>query len=108
VDSKKKNKEKLTNRKSAVSAPVGLTATSGDLEGEIDLAWEPVHGANAYVIQVKKSVRRQVSWLQEDVVTRSSHTMSRLKSGHEYWFRIAAAGPKGQSRWSEPVRKKAP
>jgi hypothetical protein len=88
--------------------PVCLTATSGDLDGEIDLIWEPVEGANSYVIEINRSNNKPDGWIQEDVITKSSYTASRLKSGHKYWFRVSAAGSKGQSSWSEPVGKKAP
>ena len=107
MESKRNNKVRIKHH-DVINAPVGLTATAGDLDGEIDLVWEPVNGANAYIIQVSRSANRPNRWVQDDVVTRSSHTMSRLKSGLTYFFRIAAAGSKGQSRWSEPVRKKAP
>lgn len=91
-----------------IKCPTGLTATSGDLDGEIDLAWEPVEDANSYVLQVSRSGNNRSAWVQEDVVSRSSYTISRLKSGKTYWFRVAAADSRGQSPWSKPVCKKAP
>jgi len=106
LESKRNNSEKKLP--GSFKVPLGLTATTGDLEGEIDLVWEPVRGANAYIIQVSRHAGKPSGWIQEDVVTRSSHTISKLKSGTTYSFRIAAAGSKGQSSWSEPVSKKAP
>ena len=88
--------------------PQSLTATSGDSDGEIDLAWEPVEGANTYVIQRCSEFKKPVRWINEDIVSKSSYTVTKLKSGHTYWFRVAAVGRKGQSPWSEPVLKKAP
>lgn len=108
MDDKRNNKEKKLSGRKNINVPLGLTATTGDLDGEIDLVWEPVNGANAYIIQVNRSLNRPGGWVQEDVVTRSSHTISKLKSGTTYSFRIAAAGSRGQSSWSEPVIKKAP
>jgi hypothetical protein len=107
LESKRNNNEKKLSGRN-VNVPFGLTATTGDLDGEVDLVWEPVRGANAYIIQVSRHAGKPSSWIQEDVVTRSSHTISKLKSGTTYSFRIAAAGSKGQSTWSEPVSKKAP
>ena len=88
--------------------PLSLTATSGDIEGEIDLAWEPVSGAHTYIIQKSSDVKEPVKWVFEDVVTRSSYTITKLKSKHIYWFRVAAVGASGQSNWSNSVQKKAP
>lgn len=85
-----------------------LSATSSDMQGEIDLVWEPVKGAGSYVIQRKTTLKKGNHWKLEDIVIKSSYTVSRLKSGFEYGFRIAAVGSKGQSQWSRVVRKKAP
>jgi hypothetical protein len=91
-----------------LASPENLTATAGDLDGEIDLIWEPVEKANSYIIQCSRSDKGPGEWIQEDVVSKSSHTVSRLKSGRNYWFRVAAAGSKGQGLWCKPVNKKVP
>lgn len=83
-------------------------AASGDIEGEIELAWEPVKGAITYVIQKRFEKGRNAEWEQVDIVHRSSCTISKLKSGKEYKFRVAAVKAKGQGPWSGPVNKKAP
>lgn len=91
-----------------ISPPVSLNATSGDTEGEIDLNWEPVKGANTYLIQKSTDSGRPVKWTNEDIVAKSSYTVTKLRCRHQYWFRVAAIGRKGQGSWSEPVWKKAP
>jgi hypothetical protein len=91
-----------------MSCPLSLTATSGDSEGEIDLVWEPVKKAHTYVIQKCKDTKGPAKWVNEDIVSKSSYTVSNLKSSRKYLFRIASVGRKGQSPWSEPVQKKAP
>lgn len=88
--------------------PINLTATSGDSEGEIDLTWEPVTGSHTYLIQKSSDIHKPVKWVHEDIVTKSSYTITKLKSKHKYWFRVAAVTSKGQSTWSVPVFKKAP
>ena len=98
----------LRKNSRVLGLPENLAATAGDLDGEIDLVWEPVEGANSYIIQYSRSEKEPVNWIQDDVVSRSSYTVSRLKSGHNYWFRVAAAGSKGQGHWSKPISKKAP
>lgn len=85
-----------------------LTATSGDTEGEIDLTWEPAKGASTYLVQKCSESKNPVRWTNEDIVARSSYTVTKLKSGRKYWFRVAAVGRKGQGSWSNYVQKKAP
>jgi hypothetical protein len=91
-----------------ISYPGSLNATSGDTEGEIDLIWEPVKGADTYLIQKSSDPKNPLKWIHEDIVAKSSYTVTKLRSRHKYWFRVAAVGRKGQGPWSEPVQKKAP
>ncbi len=72
------------------------------------MTWEPVASANSYLIQKSNDLRKPLKWVNEDVVTKSSYTVSRLRSGHKYWFRVAAISRRGQSPWSNYVTKKAP
>ena len=88
--------------------PLLLTATSGDLNGEIDLSWEPVRNVNTYVVQKSLSAGKPLKWKYEDVITKSSYTVSNLRSKHSYWFRVAAITSEGRTIWSTPVKKKAP
>jgi hypothetical protein len=88
--------------------PLSLTATSGDSEGEIDLVWEPVEKAHTYVVQKCKDSKGPAKWVNEDIVSKSSYTVSNLKSSRKYRFRVAAVGRIGQGPWSELVQKKAP
>ncbi len=89
-------------------SPIFLTATSGDTEGEIDLTWEPAKGASTYLVQKSSDSGNPVKWINEDIAAKSSYTVTKLKSGRKYWFRVAAVKPKGQSIWSNHVQKKAP
>ena len=95
----------MHNQHNAIDSPKSVSAVSGNLNGEIDLIWEPVEGAKNYIIQKSSGKNR---WIHEDITSRSGCTVSKLKSGHKYIFRIAAVGPNGQSYWSETVEKKAP
>jgi hypothetical protein len=105
--------EKLTSltyngSRNSIAAPESVSATSGDSGGEIDLAWEPVRGAKAYIVQRSIKSSEPGRWIQEDIITKSSYTLSKLKSGQKYWFRVACVSSSGQGPWSEPVQKKAP
>lgn len=91
-----------------VSRPLFLSATPGDSEGEIKLAWEPVKKAHTYVVQKSKGSESPSKWMNEDIVTKSNCTVTKLKSRHQYWFRVAAVGLRGQGSWSKFVHRKAP
>ncbi|RPI16143.1 MAG: fibronectin type III domain-containing protein [Ignavibacteriae bacterium] len=101
-------KTKSAGKEKQEFQPLFLTATSGDTEGEIDLTWEPVAGAHTYLIQKSIDKIEPLKWIHEDIITKSSYTITKLKSSRKYWFRIAAIGSMGQGPWSEPVLKKAP
>jgi hypothetical protein len=90
--------EKLTSityngSKNSMTTPHAVSATSGDSNGEIDLAWEPVRGAKAYIVQRSIKSSEPGRWIQEDIITKSGrYTVSKLKSGQKYWFRCGCAG----------------
>jgi len=81
----------------------GIAAAAGYLDGEINLQWEPVRGAECYIIQLY-SCRK---WKEIDIVTRAVYTVTGLRSGKEYSFRVAAVGSKGKGKWSGTVIKKS-
>jgi hypothetical protein len=86
-------------------APAGLTATDGDFNGEVDLAWDRVQGARSYVVQCSPDPPNDSSWTHAKIATRSQITVANLSSGSRHWFRVAAVGTRGQSAWSNPVMK---
>lgn len=89
-----------------VEVPQALSATAGDMDGEIDLNWEPVSSAKSYIIE--QSNDPPGTWSQAGVVTKSKHSIQSLTSGQKYWFRVAAVGSAGQSGWSDPATRIAP
>jgi len=114
-----KSKSKILNAKVSLTlnkfrngnrpAPtISLNAASGDMEGEIILLWEPVAGANTYVVQMSRGAGEPKHWIQEDIVTSTYHIVSKLKSGVKYWFRVAAVSSAGQGCWSKLVNKISP
>ncbi len=88
-------------------SPLNIYATSGDRSGEIDLIWDPVKYAAAYVIQMQCG-RESSKWKVVDLVTRSSYTAGGLKSGRVYRFRVAPMKNKANKTWSQQVKIKAP
>jgi len=105
---KTKIRENRIHIKSYAVSMSNIFATAGDLKGEIDLFWEPVRGANTYVIQRSSARKENIRWNQVDIVDKSSYTVTGLKTGCKYWFRVAPVSSKGQGLWSTPVQKKAP
>jgi len=96
--------ENKLSKKNKFSETVSkITAEAGGLDGEIDLRWKPVRGAERYIIQSSAGKK----WREIDIVTKSVYTVTGLKSGREYSFRVAAVGLGGSSGWSESVMKKS-
>lgn len=93
---------------SVLSPPASLSTTTGDHEGEIDLAWKKVANAKSYTIQFSPDPPTPDSWTHAAIATASSTRIEKLTSGKRYWFRVAAVGAMGQSGWSEPATKIAP
>lgn len=88
-------------------APTDFLATMGDMPGEIDLSWDKVDGANAYLIDCKKHTDED-PWQLAKPSTASKTTISGLESGVEYAFRVAAVGAAGQGPWSDESVKRVP
>jgi hypothetical protein len=88
-----------------MSAPDNLVPTGGDLEGEVDLAWEPVGGRDAYLADWAADPAGP--WTQFYVGTKSSCTASGLNPGQMYYFRVRAVGPLGPGPWSDIAQKRA-
>lgn len=88
--------------------PQSLTAAAGDHDGELLLSWKSVLNAKSYIIESSTDPTTVTSWEHVGVATSASKTISNLKSGTRFWFRVAAVGAGGQSGWSEPATKVAP
>lgn len=90
------------------TAPLGLSATTGEHEGEIYLTWKPVANARSYIIEFSLDPATANSWTHSGVATAANKTLFSLTSGKRYWFRVAAVGAVGQSGWSEHATKVVP
>lgn len=95
--------KKIKNEKLRIEK---LYASKGDLQGEVELVWNPVPNATSYVIQSSK-VNGSDVWKQVDIVTRSHCTVTGLKSNHMYKFRAAAVTGSMQNQWSGTAEEKA-
>jgi hypothetical protein len=91
-----------------VGAVESFTATTGDSDGEIDLAWNSVPGAQSYIIEQSMQAPPSAGWTQIKTTTKSNATITGLTSGTRYWFRVAAIGASGQGPWSDISTRIAP
>jgi len=89
-------------------APTDLYAEVGGGDGEVDLNWKPVRGANSYLIQMTTDPNVPDSWAFKKNATESFAVILGLTSGNKYWFRVAAVGAAGQGDFSDPAAKYAP
>lgn len=89
-------------------APANLRATTGDSEGEIDLAWDRVRGASSYIIECREQTETTLSpWQAVKAVTQSRFTVTGLTGGKIYAFRVRAIGTQGEGPWSDEAVKRA-
>jgi hypothetical protein len=86
-------------------APQNVTASGGDMDGEVDLSWEPVDGRDTYLGEHGTSATGP--WTQFYVGKKSSATATGLTSGTAYWFRLRAVGAAGPGPWSDITQKRA-
>jgi hypothetical protein len=96
----------------AAATPVGplpavsnLSAAGGDMDGEVDLNWQPLKGAKSYTVvkSTTGNVGNAADWTPAATGTKSKATVGSLTSGTRYWFRVAAIGSAGQGPWSDPA-----
>ena len=88
--------------------PLALSCMAGNNDGEIDLNWEPVRGANSYLIQMTTDPNVPDSWSNKANATESYAVILGLTSGNKYWFRVAGIGAAGQGAFSGAESKYAP
>ena len=88
-----------------IERPGDLTASVGDNDGEVALAWDRVRGAKSYELQASEDA---ASWQHAGISTRSKSSIASLTSGTKYWFRVRAIGSNAESPWSDPATSVAP
>lgn len=91
----------------AMPAPANLSATAGDMDGEIDLSWQPVDGAGSYEVDCKLHNDAAV-WVRVKAVTASKLSAADLTPGSLYAFRVRAVGAAGEGAWSDEAVRRAP
>ena len=88
-------------------APVDLQVVPSEHSGTADVAWKPVRGAKAYMIERAEDAPA-LDWGLIGTSTKKEASLNSMQSGRKYWFRVAAIGAAGQSAYSDPVPLFAP
>lgn len=95
----------LPHKMNLTGAPEQFSVTQGDNSGEVDLQWDPLPGANSYILQICLHNVKHDDWIKIDIITKSSYTVSGLKAGRKYYFRISAVNSSGEGPWSKIICK---
>lgn len=86
-------------------APQGLQSSGGDLEGTIDLQWEPVRGRYNYFVECAPASNGP--WTTVYTGRASRATCGGLTPGSEYFLQVRAQGFAGLGPWSDITKKRA-
>lgn len=90
----------------AMPKPENLSATRGDLTGEVDLGWNAItRGVQTYVAE--RATDPDGPWTQFYIGAASKCTSTGLTSGAAYWFQVRAVGAAGPGPWSDPATERA-
>mgnify|MGYP001627379036 CR=1 FL=1 len=88
-------------------APANLRATMSDMEGQILLVWDSVHGASSYIVDCKEHDTPE-PWQQVKILKQVRYTSTGHTPGKTYAFRVRAIGPLGEGPWSDEAVKMSP
>jgi hypothetical protein len=84
---------------------IELSASAGDQRREVDLAWDPVRGADGYEVEISRDIGPYGPWEPAAATTKSRATLEHLDTGQRYWFRVRAVTERSTGAWSDPVTK---
>ena len=92
----------------ALAAPQNLVARHGDHPGQVHVAWDPVHGARLYRLEMNDGDPDHAEgWRKVAEMSHAHYTLDGLASLHYYWFRVIVIGTAGDSPYSDPARSVA-
>jgi hypothetical protein len=87
----------------ALAAVQNLKAQTNGVEGYTKLAWTPLAGASAYVIECSPDPITATSWRPVGNSTRAAFTGNGATAGQKCWYRVAGLNATGQGPWSDPA-----
>lgn len=89
-------------------APANAHARLTDFAGDVDLKWDAVPHARYYHVYIcSTDPAVEAGWSLVGISSRAAHTVTDLKGGQFYWFRITAVGTVGEGAASDVVMKRA-
>ena len=88
-----------------LAAPLNLRCLPTAKTGVVPLLWEKVKNAKMYYLQVSQQPEDEASWKDFAKSTRVRFTATGFAKGQDYWFRVCAGGPLGDSAWSDPAKR---
>src|SRR5204862_3951863 len=88
---------------------LNLVVTAGDNDGTLDVAFDPVRGAQSYELQTSVDPVSPTSWAFKMSAGKSSATVNGFTSGAKMWIRVRAVGAANATGpWSDPAVKTVP
>jgi hypothetical protein len=88
-----------------LSKPTGFRISPGPKNGEILMRVQRVVGAKSYLYQYTRDPLTKESVWETETSTRCQHVLSGLPLGVNFWFRMAAIGPRNQIVYTEPLSR---
>lgn len=97
----------VVNVSKAAAAGIGVAKFALPVEGEVDLAWNPVCGAGSYEVECKINDASS-PFAPVKTVTGAKYTVTALTPGTVYAFRVRAVGAVGTGPWSDQDIRRFP
>jgi hypothetical protein len=86
-------------------AVTGVTVAINGMPGHSKIEWNPVPGADGYLVQGSADPITPVSWQMPQISMKLTADTNGATAGQKYWYRVAAFNGNGQGPWS-PVTER--
>lgn len=83
----------------------GVTAALNGQPGHSVVSWNPVPGADGYLVQGSPDPFTATSWLWPEIAMTTRCECNGANPGQKYWYRVAAFNASGQGPWSSPTER---
>jgi hypothetical protein len=86
-------------------AVTGVTVALDAMPGHSEVSWNPVPGADGYLVQGSADPITATSWLWPEIAMATQCGCNGALPGQKYWYRVAAFNGAGQGPWSSPTER---
>jgi hypothetical protein len=87
--------------------PVGqimnLVLTHGEMDGEVDAAWNRDKSSRSYEVQTSPDPMTPTSWAPNQIATKSTCAIPNQTIGSKLWARVRGHGKDSPGLWSDPA-----